>query len=95
MKDPWTVILRPLVTEKTMSVMQKRNTYTFIVAPSSNKIEIRYAVEKAFSVKVDRVRTATVKGKVKMMKNQVLDGRRKNWKKAYVTLKDGYRLDII
>lgn len=95
MRNPWIVVQRPLVTEKTMAVMQKRNTYTFIVEISANKHEIKNAVEKAFSVKVDAVRTIRVKGKVKKMKNQVMEGSRKDWKKAYVTLKEGHRLDII
>ena len=56
---------------------------------------MKNAVEKAFNVKVREVRTVRVKGKLKRMKNMLLEGRRKSWKKAYVTLKEGFRLDII
>jgi large subunit ribosomal protein L23 len=69
--------------------------YTFIVAPEANKPEVKNAVEKAFNVKVAVVRTVNAKGKSKRMKNMLLEGRRKDWKKAYVTLKEGFRLDII
>ncbi|OHB75962.1 MAG: 50S ribosomal protein L23, partial [Planctomycetes bacterium RBG_16_59_8] len=61
-----------------MAAMQKRGTYTFLVDTKANKNEIKHAVEKVFSVKVDRVRTIMVKGKSKRMKNLVLEGRRKD-----------------
>ena len=94
MKNPWEVIRRPLVTEKSMANQQK-SVYTFIVETTANKPEVRHAVEKAFNVKVAKVRTVKMKGKCKRMRNMLLQGRRKDWKKAYVTLKEGYRLDII
>ena len=75
---------------------KENSVYTFIVERQANKAEVKHAVEKVFSVKVDRVTTLTVKGKPKSMaKNQVIEGRRKDWKKAFVTLKEGHRLDII
>jgi large subunit ribosomal protein L23 len=61
----------------------------------TNKIDVRRAVETIYSVKVDAVRVVNVKGKVKRQKNMLLEGKRKNWKKAYVTLKEGFRLDVI
>ena len=95
MRNPWEVIRRPLVTEKSMA-HQENSVYTFIVDRQANKAEVKHTVEKVFSVKVDRVTTLTVKGKPKRMaKNQVIEGRRKDWKKAFVTLKEGHRLDII
>ncbi len=94
MRSPWEVIKKPLVTEKSMAKQQK-SVYTFIVAPESTKPEVKNAVEKAFNVKVREIRTVRVKGKLKRMKNMLLEGRRKGWKKAYVTLKEGFRLDII
>ena len=94
MRSPWDVIRKPLVTEKSMAAQQK-SVYTFLVAPDATKPEVKHSVEKAFNVKVDSVRTVFVKGKVKRPKNMVHEGRRKNWKKAYVTLKEGFRLDII
>lgn len=94
MKNPWTVIRKPLVTEKSMAGKEK-NVYTFEVAIGANKLEVKRAVESVYGVKVDRVRTLKSKGKLKRMKNQLLEGRRRDWKKAYVTLKEGHRLDII
>ena len=94
MKNPWEIIRKPLVTEKSMARQQK-SVYTFLVDPSATKPEVLHAVEKAFNVKVAAVRTVTVRGKVKRMKNMLLEGKRKDWKKAYVTLKEGFRLDII
>jgi large subunit ribosomal protein L23 len=93
-RSPWEVIKKPLVTEKSMAKQQK-SVYTFIVAPETTKPEVKNAVEKAFNVKVREIRTVRVKGKLKRMKNMLLEGRRKGWKKAYVTLKEGFRLDII
>jgi len=95
-KNPWELIKKPLVTEKSMANQQK-NVYTFIVDPSATKPEVKNAVEQAFkqnNVKVGSVRIVNVKGKTKRMKNMLLEGKRKDWKKAYVTLKEG-RLDII
>ncbi|HLY08025.1 MAG TPA: 50S ribosomal protein L23 [Planctomycetota bacterium] len=94
MRSPFLVIKKPVVTEKSMANQQK-SVYTFIVAPDATKPEVKHSVEKAFNVKVDDVRTVNVKGKYKRMKNQLLQGKRKDWKKAYVTLKEGFRLDII
>lgn len=94
MRSPFIVIKKPVVTEKSMANQQK-SVYTFIVAPDATKPEVKHSVEKAFNVKVEDVRTVKVKGKYKRMKNQLLQGRRKDWKKAYVTLKEGFRLDII
>jgi large subunit ribosomal protein L23 len=94
MRNPHDVIRKPLVTEKSMAGQQKQ-VYTFIVQIDANKAEVKNAVQKIYSVKVDRVRTVKVKGKYKRMKNMLLEGRRKDWKKAYVTLEEGQRLDII
>jgi len=93
-RSPFIVIKKPVVTEKSMANQQK-SVYTFIVAPDATKPEVKHSVEKAFNVKVEEVRTVQVKGKYKRMKNQLLQGKRKDWKKAYVTLKEGFRLDII
>ena len=94
MKSPWDIIRKPQVTEKSMALQQK-DVYTFIVDMAANKPDIKMAIESAFKVKVKAVRTQTVKGKRKRMKNMLLEGRRKDWKKAYVTLQEGHRLDII
>ena len=92
MKDPHTIILRPVMTEKAVSGQEKL-AYTFQVALDANKKEIKYAVEKIFPVKVRDVRTARVKGKFRRYK--MTTGHRPDWKKAIVTLAEGYRIDIM
>jgi large subunit ribosomal protein L23 len=84
MKDPHDIIIRPWITEKTMA-MKDRKKYTFVVDKNSNKTEIKNAVEKIFGVKVDKVNTINMRGKKKRV--GVHEGRRPDWKKAIVTLK--------
>lgn len=98
MKDPYEVIRRPLVTEKSMTGATS-GKYTFEVAPESNKIEIGNAIEKIFNVKVVKVNTLTVKGKTR--KRGAYDptprhkeGKSPDHKKAIVTLAPGQRLEI-
>jgi large subunit ribosomal protein L23 len=95
MKNPYVVIRHPMLSEKSMNQQKKANTYVFAVEKTANKHDIRIAVERAYGVKVEGVRTVVVKGKAKRSKNMVLMGRRKDWKKAYVTLAEGSRLDLI
>ncbi len=91
MKDPYSIIKRPLVTEKSMS-MTAVGKYVFEVDKHANKIEITGAIEKLFSVKVLKVNTLTVKGKIKRVR--AVPGRTPDWKKAYVTLMPGQRIEI-
>ncbi|MDI3481387.1 MAG: large subunit ribosomal protein [Tepidanaerobacteraceae bacterium] len=84
MKDPHDIILRPWITEKTMSMKQDKK-YAFVVDKNSNKTEIKNAVESIFGVKVEKVNTINMKGKRKRMGVHV--GKRPDWKKAIVTLK--------
>jgi len=86
------VIKKPLITEKTTVEKDARNIVAFIVHRDANKIEIKESVEKLFKVKVAAVKTATVAGKVKRVGTQT--GKRANWKKAYVTLKEGENVDF-
>ncbi len=86
------VIKKPLITEKTTTEKDARNIVAFVVHRDANKIEIKESVEKLFKVKVTAVKTATVAGKVKRVGRQV--GKRSNWKKAYVTLKEGSSVDF-
>jgi len=82
------IIRRPLVTEK--STLQREagaNIIAFEVAPHANKIEVKRAVEELFKVKVDEVRLANVRGKMKRMGRW--EGKRRDWRKAYVRLKEG------
>ena len=94
MLNPHEIVRKPLVTEKTMAGQQK-GVYAFVVAMDVNRVDVKRAVETIYKVKVDTVRTVRVKGKRKRMKNMLLEGKRKDWKKAYVKLKEGFRLDII
>jgi large subunit ribosomal protein L23 len=86
------IIIRPLVTEKSNIQKETANQLTFEVDRGANRIEIRRAVEQIFSVKVASVRTMQVTGKVKR-RGRIL-GKRRNWKKAIVTLRPGERIDF-
>ena len=85
------VLVRPLVTEKSTSRLAAR-TYAFEVKTDAAKGDIRQAIEAFFNVKVDSVRTLVVRGKTKRFGR--FSGKRKNWKKAYVTLNDGHSLNF-
>lgn len=84
------VIRRPLVTEKTTVLREDGRTLVLQVAAHANKVEIRRAVEHLFGSKVADVRTATMRGKIKRQGR--FAGRRPDWKKAYVRLRDGEKL---
>ena len=93
MRDPREVLIRPLMTEKSMRQKEEHNSVTFRVRPDANKLEIRAAVEAVFNVKVTEVRTANYEGKLKRMgKHQ---GRRADWKKAVVTLQPGHKIELV
>ena len=92
MKDPYSIVKRPLITEKGMTIAAM-GKYAFEVDINSNKIEIADAVKKIFSVDVVKVNTLRVKGKSKRM-GRYPEGKTPDWKKAYVTLKPGQRIDI-
>ena len=84
------VIRRPLITEKTTVIREDGRTLVFQVARDANKIDIRRAVEALLGTKVESVRTALAHGKVKRQGRFM--GRRSDWKKAYVRLRDGEKL---
>jgi large subunit ribosomal protein L23 len=84
------VIKRPLVTEKGVTKKDAERTLCFEVSPGANKTEIRKAVEKAFKVKVEDVRTSTTAGKLR--RRGRFTGYRGDWKKAYVRLKAGEKM---
>ena len=92
-RDPRQVILRPLLTEKSMRQKEELNTVAFRVRPDANKVEIRAAVEAVFNVKVTAVRTASFEGKLKRMGRH--QGRRRDWKKAIVTLQPGHKIELV
>jgi len=92
MKHYSQVIRSPLITEKGTLVNEQANQVLFKVAPDANKVEIQKAVEQFFNVKVVKVRTVNVLGKVRRVGRSI--GRRSSWKKAYVTLAEGQRIDF-
>jgi large subunit ribosomal protein L23 len=83
MKSPYDIIIKPIITEKSMTGMEE-SKYTFKVLKDANKTEIKLAIEEAFDVKVAKINTLNVKGKVKRQGRFV--GKRADWKKAIVTL---------
>jgi large subunit ribosomal protein L23 len=92
MKNPRDIILEPVVSEKSYDLIEHQNTYTFVVDPRSNKTEIRQAVEAIFDVQVMRVNTQNRPGKVK--RTGYVVGKRKNVKRALVTLAEGDEIDL-
>lgn len=88
-----TVILAPHVSEKSTMTAETANTVVFKVATTATKAQIKAAVEKLFEVEVDSVRTVNVKGKTK--RTGMRFGKRSDWKKAYVTLKEGADIDFV
>jgi large subunit ribosomal protein L23 len=86
----YTVIRRPLITEKGLSVKETEGTLVFDVAPEATKTEVKQAVETLFKVKVAAVRTANVVGKER--RRGKFAGFKPDWKKAYVRLKAGEKL---
>ncbi len=93
MKISYDVLHGPMLTEKGTLLKETDNKVMFKVARSANKIEIKKAVEEIFKVKVDHVATMNYKGKKKRMGRN--EGKRPDWKKAVVTLKEGQKLDFV
>ena len=85
-------IVRPLITEKTSAAYQTRGEYTFEVHVDASKPQIRAAIEQLFGVKVTGVWTMNIRGKERRMGRTT--GRRPNWKKAIVTLREGDTIEI-
>jgi large subunit ribosomal protein L23 len=84
------VLIKPVVTEKGMTKREEERTLCFEVARDANKIQVKQAVEKLFSVKVEQVRTATFEGKLR--RRGKFMGYRSDWKKAYVKLLPGQKV---
>ena len=85
------ILRKPRVTEKGLTMAERHRAYPFEVNPTANKVEIRQAVEAIFDVKVEAVRTMNMIGKYKRTGRWY--GRRPNWKKAIVVLKEGYAIE--
>lgn len=86
------IIKRPLITEKTSIQKELHNQVTFEVDRRANRIEIKRAIENVFNVRVSDVKTMQVTGKIKRRGRIV--GKRRDWKKAIVTLMPGERIDF-
>ena len=91
MRSPYDVLIKPMISEKTIALMEN-DKYTFFVAKDANKTEIKKAVEEIFNVTVVDVNTRNQKGKLKRMGR--FEGRRPNTKKAIVTLKAGDKIEV-
>jgi large subunit ribosomal protein L23 len=84
------IIRRPLITEKTSIQREDGRTIVFEVARDANKVQIRTAIEKLLGAKVSSIRTSLVHGKIKRQGRY--SGQRPDWKKAYVTLREGQKM---
>lgn len=90
--DMHAVLVQPLLTEKLTGIRETTNTVGFIVHPDANRLQIKQAVETLLKVKVARVNVLNVLGKVKRLGR--FSGKRSDWKKAFVTLKKGEKLEM-
>jgi large subunit ribosomal protein L23 len=94
-KHPYEILIGPLLTEKATNGQGMTSPqYSFRVMPDANKVEIRKAVERAFSVRVASVNTTVCKGKFKRLRT-AKKGKRPDWKKAVVTLAAGDSINLI
>jgi large subunit ribosomal protein L23 len=87
------VIKKACLTEKGMGLQEIHNQIVIKVDPRANKLEIKEAVEQLFNVKLDKVRTANMHGKIKRVGKYM--GRRNDWKKAIVSLAEGHKIDFL
>jgi large subunit ribosomal protein L23 len=90
MQSTYTVIRRPVITEKGLTVKETESTLVFEVDPKASKTAVKQAVEALFKVKVDSVRTSNIAGKER--RRGKFSGYRPDWKKAYVRLKSGEKM---
>ena len=91
-KGVYSVLTAPLITEKATLVNESGNQVVFRVRPDASKFAIRQAIEMLFKVKVEKIRTIQYLGKQKRVGRSL--GRKPAWKKAYVTLAEGNRIDF-
>jgi large subunit ribosomal protein L23 len=94
MKAPEMIIKKVQLTEKGVALTEKANKYFLEVARDANKIEIKKAVEKLFNVKVAKVNTMNYEGKKKRSRS-FRYGKRPDWKRAVVTLQEGYKIETV
>ena len=96
MKMQFSIIRKPILTEKILKLQETSGEYAFEVHPQATKIDIKRAIENKFDVIVENVRTMNVKGKTKQMNTRrgLTKGRRPNWRKAIVRLREGDSIDF-
>ncbi len=92
MMSPHDVLIRPLLTEKITGIRELKNCVAFAVDRRATRIDVRRAVERVFSVKVSSVNVLNVRGKKKRQGRYV--GKRADWRKALVTLKEGEKIEL-
>lgn len=90
--NPYEVLVKPLLSEKSNNVREAANKYSFHVALKASKSDVKKAVEKLFDVKVAKVQTLVTRGKIKRRGNNVT--KLSNWKKAVVTLPEGAKIPL-
>jgi large subunit ribosomal protein L23 len=93
MNEPYDIIQTASLTEKSTLLSEKQNKYVFRVSPRANKIQIKNAIERLFQKKVVDVNTCNYSGKWARVRGPL--GRKANWKKAIVTLKEGEKIDLV
>ncbi|GJL67815.1 MAG: 50S ribosomal protein L23 [Nitrospirales bacterium] len=90
--NPHDVLIRPLLTEKITAIREMKNAIAFSVHRQATRIDVRRAVEKVFGVKVSLVNVMNVKGKKKRQGR--FTGKRSDWRKAFITLKEGEKIEL-
>lgn len=91
-RSPQDVVIRPLITEKTLRLAERDNSYTFQVTRSANKVQVRDAIERIFGVAVLAVRTQNFMGKLRRVGRSV--GSTSPWKKAVIKVKEGDTIEF-
>lgn len=89
----YSILKKPLLTEKSLIERDTQNRYGFVVAKDASKGEIKTAVEKIFNVTVIKINTISVRGKMHKMGR--FEGKRPDYKKAFVTLKEGDKIEVV
>ncbi len=90
--DARSILIKPVITEKSTNLIATQNKYTFVVDLRANKTQVKQAVEEIFDVKVNKVNTLRVRGKIRRQGRSV--GRTSDYKKAVVTLADGHSIEM-
>jgi large subunit ribosomal protein L23 len=91
--NPYEIVRRPRISEKTVHLQNKLNAYTFEVHPAANKIQIKDAIKALWKVDVKAVNTMNCRGKDRRMRNNRVPGVTAAWKKAIVRIADGQKIE--